>query len=55
MSLKQLFPMHIFFMANPTKVLKLSYVVVGVVTIYKKFERFFAHPLLWSYILKIFK
>ena len=49
MSLKQLFPMHLFFMANPTEVLRLCYVV----TIYKKFERFFAHPLLWSYILKM--
>ena len=34
MSLKQLFPMHLFFMPNPTEVLRLSCVVVGVVTIY---------------------
>ena len=46
MSLKQLFPMHLFFMANPTEVLRLCCVVIGVVTIHKKFERFFAHPLL---------
>ena len=44
--IKTVFPMHLFFMANPTEVLRLCCVVIGVVTIYKKFERFFAHPLL---------